>query len=66
VQALTALGEAMMERVRVEQHSGGGLAWLVGWLFTIGSLQLSFWQGAIALLIWPYYLGAALRPILFR
>jgi hypothetical protein len=56
----------MMERVRIEQHSGGGLAWLVGWLFTIGSLQLSFWQGAIALLIWPYYLGAALRPLLFR
>lgn len=49
-----------MERIRIEQHSGIGLLWAVGWLFTIGYLQLSFWQGVLAIVIWPYYIGAAL------
>ena len=45
------------ERVQIEQHSSAGLLWISGWLFTIGFLHLTFWKGAIALLIWPYYLG---------
>lgn len=49
-----------MERVHVEQHSSIGLAWLAGWLFTIGYLKLAFLQGLLALVIWPYYLGASL------
>lgn len=49
----------MSEHIRVEQHSAVGGLWFVGWLFTIGFLQFSFLQGAIALLIWPYYLGVA-------
>jgi hypothetical protein len=28
------------------------------WLYTIGFLHLSFWRGVLALVIWPYYLGA--------
>ena len=51
-----------MERIQIEQHSVGGLVWIGGWLFTIGSLQLTFWQGVLAVLLWPYYLGVALRP----
>lgn len=35
--------------------------WIIGWLFTIGYAKLSFWQGALGLLIWPYYLGSALQ-----
>jgi len=31
--------------------------WLIGWLFTIGFLRLSFWKGVLAIIIWPYYLG---------
>lgn len=27
------------------------------WGFTIGYLHLSFWTGALAIIIWPYYLG---------
>lgn len=46
-----------MEKIRVEQHSMGGLIWMAGWLFTIGLLHLTFWRGALALLIWPYHLG---------
>lgn len=42
---------------------GGGL-WFVGWLFTIGFLHLTFWQGVIAVVIWPYYIGVTLSTIL--
>jgi len=39
-----------------------GPVWIVGWLFSIGYCGMPFfWQGVLALLIWPYYLGAALR-----
>lgn len=43
--------------INIHQHSSLGLIWLGGWLFTIGFLKLTFWQGALALLIWPYYVG---------
>lgn len=46
------------QKIRIEQHSGLGLAWFAGWLFTIGYLHLSFWQGVFALIVWPYYIGA--------
>jgi hypothetical protein len=46
-----------MEKVRIEQHSAGGLLWFFGWLFTIGFLKLTFGKGVLALLLWPYYLG---------
>ena len=48
-----------MQNIKIEQHSSVGLAWAAGWLFTIGYLQLTFAKGALALLIWPYYLGVA-------
>ncbi|KZD18052.1 MAG: hypothetical protein AO394_02290 [Candidatus Fermentibacter daniensis] len=34
--------------------------WTIGWLFTIGWLELTFWKGVLAILVWPYYIGAAL------
>lgn len=40
----------------------GGL-WIMGWLFTIGFLQLSFWQGVLALFIWPYDIGTFISVI---
>jgi hypothetical protein len=49
-----------MEKIRIEQHSFTGSLWAAGWLFTIGLLHLAFWQGVLAILLWPYYLGAAL------
>jgi len=48
-----------MERIQIEQHSSLGIIWFGGWLFTIGYLQLAFWKGALGILLWPYYLGAA-------
>ena len=35
-----------------------GPIWFMGWLFTIGFLHLSFWRAVLALVIWPYNLGA--------
>lgn len=48
-----------MHKIKIEHHTLSGGAWLAAWLFTIGYLKLAFWQGVIAILIWPYYLGTA-------
>jgi hypothetical protein len=53
-----------MERIRIEQHSVDGLLWVVGWLFTVGYLHLPFWNGLLAILLWPYYLGATVSSLL--
>ena len=53
-----------MEKIRIEQHSVGGLLWVVGWLFTVGYLQLPFWKGLLATLLWPYYLGLTVSSLL--
>ena len=38
-----------------------GSIWCIGWLFSIGYLHMPFfWKGVLAIIIWPYYLGAAL------
>ena len=49
-----------MQKIKIEQHSSLGLIWAAGWLFTIGYLKLSFWRGVLALIIWPYHIGAFL------
>ena len=55
-----------MEKINIiEHHSMSGAVWFAAWLFTIGFLQLGFWRGVLALLLWPYYLGMTLRPLLF-
>lgn len=38
-----------------------GMLWFGGWLFTIGLAHLTFWKGVLALVIWPYFLGALVR-----
>ena len=52
------------QRIRIEQHSAIGMLWFGAWLFTISFLHLSVWKAVLALLVWPYYLGAALAPLL--
>jgi hypothetical protein len=42
-------------------HTLGGTVWFGGWLFTIGYLKLAFWKAVLGLVIWPYFLGAAIR-----
>jgi len=42
----------------------GGPIWLIGWLFSIGYLQMPFfWKGVLAIIIWPYYLGLSLTRL---
>jgi hypothetical protein len=45
--------------IKVE-HGFGGL-WYVGWLFTVAVAQLPLGKALLALAIWPWYLGVALR-----
>jgi len=42
---------------KVEVAGIMGPIWFMGWLFTIGFLQVTFFKGLLALIIWPYYLG---------
>jgi hypothetical protein len=54
-----------MEKIKVVQRHGilGGGFWFASWLFTIGFLHLGFWRGVLALVIWPYYIGAWVRGL---
>ncbi len=52
-----------MEKIKVETHLFSGGLWCAAWLFTIGYLKLSFWQCVLAVIIWPYYIGASLSYI---
>jgi hypothetical protein len=42
---------------KVEVEGIMGPIWIIGWLFTIGFLKLSFFKGFLAIVFWPYYLG---------
>lgn len=37
-----------------------GSLWFIGWLFSLGYLQLGFWKGLFVILLWPYFLGVGL------
>ena len=52
-----------MQKIKIEHHTISGGVWSAAWLFTIGLLELSFWQGVLAIIIWPYYLGKVLGPL---
>lgn len=38
-----------------------GIIWVIGWLFTIAFAKLVWWQILLGIIIWPYYLGAAVH-----
>jgi len=50
-----------MEKIHIEQHTPAGLFWFGAWIFTIGFLRLTLWKALLALIVWPYYIGEALR-----
>ncbi|KAF0107820.1 MAG: hypothetical protein FD146_1451 [Anaerolineaceae bacterium] len=47
----------------VTVHTGSmvGVVWSIGWMFTIAFAKLIWWKALLALVIWPYYLGLAVR-----
>ena len=38
-----------------------GPVWIAGRLFTIGFVGPHAWKAVIALVVWPYFLGVALK-----
>jgi hypothetical protein len=56
--------EGPMEKIKIEQHSLGGMLWFAAWLFTLGFLHLGFWKGVLAIFLWPYYIGTAVSALL--
>lgn len=51
------------ERKHVHHHGGGaaGGLWFAGWLFFLAFTQPIWWKALLGLIIWPYYLGLAVR-----
>ena len=46
---------------RGEAGSVAGGFWFAGWLFTIAFAKLLWWKAILAIVIWGYYLGVAVR-----
>jgi hypothetical protein len=43
---------------------GAGMAggfWFAGWLFTWAFCSLAWWKVLLGIIIWPYFLGLAIR-----
>ena len=38
-----------------------GAIWFIGWLFTIAYANLVWWKIILGIVVWPYYLGLAVR-----
>ncbi len=43
------------------QGAAGGAIWFIGWLFTISFAQLAWWKIIVGVVVWPYFLGIAVR-----
>lgn len=52
-----------MADTKVTVQSSLGLIWFIGWLFTLGYLNLGFFKGILAILLWPYFIGAEVSPV---
>ena len=50
-----------MDHIIINHSDTFGSLWAIGWLFTIGYLQLTFWKGVLAIIVWPYYMGIKFR-----
>jgi hypothetical protein len=53
-----------MEKVKVVNSGSFGIIWIIGWLFTLGFLKLTFWNGVLAILVWPYYIGSYVSTLI--
>jgi hypothetical protein len=42
-------------------HGIGGGLWFGGWMFTIGYANLVWWKIFLGVVVWPLFLGLALR-----
>jgi len=53
-----------MEKIKIENHTFPGAIWVIGWLFTIGLMHLSFWRAVLAIVIWPYHIGTIVSTLI--
>ena len=53
--------ENKAKTIRVDNSGLFGSLWFAGWLFTLAFVQLVWWKALLAIIIWPYYLGLAVR-----
>jgi hypothetical protein len=53
--------EKVVVKNRVDAAGMLGPLWVMGWLFTIGWLHLAVLKAVLAIVLWPYYIGVALR-----
>ena len=58
------MGEEYKSKTYKHHSSDFGIIWLIGWLFSIGFLKLTFWKAVLALILWPYYIGDLLSQFL--
>ena len=49
-----------MSKTIIQSQCSFGLFWFAGWLFSLGYLNLGFWKGLFAILLWPYFVGSGL------
>tara|TARA_B100000745_G_scaffold300509_1_gene254831 strand:+ start:4311 stop:4469 length:159 start_codon:yes stop_codon:yes gene_type:complete len=50
-----------MQKIKITHYFFEGF-WFAAWLFTIGFLQLSFFKGLLAIILWPFFLGEFFAP----
>jgi hypothetical protein len=55
------LEDSMADTKTIKVEHGYGGLWYVGWLFTVALAQLPVGKALLGLIIWPWYLGVALR-----
>ena len=53
--------ETKTKPVHVHSGSTAGAFWTAGWIFTVAFAKLIWWKALLALIIWPWYLGLAVR-----
>ena len=41
--------------------ASGGVIWFIGFLFTIGFVNMVWWKILLSIIIWPFFLGQAVR-----
>ena len=58
---MDAVVKPQQQGITVRATSSLGGVWLIGWLFTISFAKLVWWKGVLGILVWPYFLGLAVR-----
>jgi hypothetical protein len=59
--------EVTMAEEKRKWHRGaqggaaGGMLWFIGFLFTWGFVNMVWWKILLSIIIWPYFLGQAVR-----